>query len=123
VYQRAVDRSPFSYHRGRDLPNSPRHVLACHLRLAHGPARASYEVERESRHWLDRANLRPVAVRLTHGLGIGLRVWSGAELSLEVRNLANHQAADLWGYPLPGRAWYLSLRHDLNTPTKGGGTP
>ncbi|MFA6109921.1 MAG: TonB-dependent receptor, partial [Candidatus Latescibacterota bacterium] len=123
VYQRATDRSPFSYHRGRDLPNAPEHVVGGHLRLDHGPAHASYEVERESRHYLDRANLRSVAARLTQGAGIGLRIWSGAELSLEVRNLANHQAADLWGYPLPGRAWFLSLRQDLNTQPKGGDTP
>lgn len=123
VYQRAIDRSPFSYHRGRDLPNAPRHVVGGHLRLGRGIARLWYEMEHESRHYLDRANLRPVAARLTQGAGLGLRIRSSTELSLEMRNLTDHQGADLWGYPLPGRAWYLSLRQEFNTQPKGGDRP
>ncbi|MEW6755775.1 MAG: TonB-dependent receptor [Candidatus Latescibacterota bacterium] len=112
-WQHARDRSPFTYHRGKDLPNAPRHAL--HLRAALVGRRGNlhYEVDRDSGHFLDRANLRPVPARLLHSAGGGVRLWAAALATWEVRNLTANQAADLWGYPLPGRSVHLSLAHNL----------
>lgn len=114
VYQRAEDRSPFSYHRGNELPNAPRHVF--HLRNAVEGKRGGiyYELNRESRHFLDRANRRPVARRLIHSLGGQVRLTGKAEVAWEIRNLTGNQVADLWGYPLPGRSFFVSLKQNLS---------
>ena len=66
------------------------------------------------RHFLDRANLRPVPVRLVHSLGGDIAVPASTVLVWEVRNLTDDQVADLWGYPLPGRAYFLSLKRNFS---------
>jgi hypothetical protein len=37
---------------------------------------------------------------------------AGTSLDLEVKNLTNNQTADLWGFPLPGRSFFASIRMD-----------
>jgi iron complex outermembrane receptor protein len=122
VYQRAIDRSPLSYHRGRDLPNAPRQVADVHVRIPWRRTALSYALQFDGRHYLDRANLRPVDARLEHNAKVSCRLWTGGQGVLEGRNLTDRQAADLWGYPLPRRSWYLSLQQEF-TPTHPGGPP
>ncbi len=112
TYQRAEDRSKFSYYRGNDLPNAPRHRAYLRLAVARPAGSVHYEVSRESRNFLDRANLRPVPRRVVHSMGGSAKV-GGAEIAWEVRNLTANQVADLWGYPLPGRAFFVSLKRDV----------
>ena len=116
TYQRAENRSGFAYERGNELPNAPRHALEARLNIEQGRHSAHYAFSRESRHYLDRANLRPVPRRLVHGLGGRIVLNTRTALNWEVRNLTDNQAADLWGYPLPGRALFLSIKHNLFTP-------
>lgn len=113
TYQRAENRSPFPYEHGKDLPNAPRHSLDGHLSLLLARLSLRYELSYESRHFLDRANLRSVPARTAHTLGMDLGLSHGAALSVELNNLTDNQVADLWGYPLPGRAFFLSLKQDL----------
>jgi len=77
-----------------------------------------YAFSHESRHFLDRANLRSVPERTVHNLGGDSKLPYDMALSWEVGNLTNNQVADLWGYPLPGRTYSLSLRYEFahNTP-------
>ena len=63
LYQRAENRTPFSFERGNDLPNAPRHRLNGRVGLDLPVGTVHYEFSRESRHFLDRANLRTVPVR------------------------------------------------------------
>ena len=113
VYQQAQNRAPFSFEKGKDLPNAPRHRLNARLALAQAGASIHCELSRESRHYLDRANLRPIAARTIHNMGASTGLWRRAVLSWEVRNLTNNQVADLWGYPLPGRAYFLALKYEF----------
>lgn len=114
VYQQAINRSAFPFERGRELPNAPRHALNLRAALNAGGGELYYELSCESRHFLDRANLRPVARRTLHTLGGALRRGGGLELAAEIRNLTGNQVADLWGYPLPGRAFFLTIRKALS---------
>ncbi len=115
VYQRAENRSPFSFEKGNDLPNAPRHRLGARLELERERSLVYYELSRESRHFLDRANLRPVPVRTLHNIGGRLALATEMSLSVEVRNVSDNQIADLWGYPLPGRAYFLALNISHST--------
>ncbi len=114
AYQRAENRTPFSFERGNDLPNAPRHRLHGRASLDLGGVGLHGEVSRESRHFLDRANLRAVPVRALYNLGGSLPLAQGLSLSWELRNLTDDRVADLWGYPLPGRFYGLSMHYATN---------
>ena len=111
AYQIAENLSPLPYYRGNDLPNSPRHTLHVNADLSVGEHALRYELSRESRHFLDRANsdLREVPGRFVHSAMARRRLWAAAELKFEVRNLTDDQIVDLWGYPLPGRSLFVSV--------------
>ena len=113
AYQRAENRTPFSFERGNDLPNAPRHRLNTRLSLDLGSAEIYGEFSRESRHFLDRANLRTVPVRALYNFGGTVPLVGGIFLSWELRNLTDNQVADLWGYPLPGRSYGLSMQYAM----------
>ena len=108
VYQRARSRAPFSYERGNDLPNAPRHRFGLELSGSWSGNGFRYSFNRESRSFIDRANLNPVPARSVHGLGIDFPLVEGTRITMEVRNLGNNQIADVWGYPLPGRSYFVS---------------
>ena len=111
AYQRAENRTPFSFEQGNDLPNAPRHRLNTRASLDLGRAEIYGEFSRESRHFLDRANLRAVPVRALYNLGGTVPLVKGISLSWELRNLTDNRVADLWGYPLPGRSYGLSMHY------------
>lgn len=111
VYQRAENRSPFSHERGNDLPNAPRHSISGRASLWAPLIR--YRLSYESSHFLDRANLRGVPSRTIHNLSGSFLLRTSTELEWEVKNLTDNQLADLWGYPLPGRAYFASIKQDL----------
>ena len=112
--QQAENRSPFSFETGKDLPNTPRHRLRTRVDLDAPGMRLHYEISHESRHFLDRANLRPVPARTVHTLGARVPAGDAVTFAVEIRNLTDNQVADLWGYPLPGRAAFLSVDIDLS---------
>ena len=109
TYQRAENRTPFSFERGNDLPNAPRHRLNTRATFDLAHLEIYGELSRESRHFLDRANLRGLPVRTLYSLGGHLPLVEGISISWELRNLTGNQMADLWGYPLPGRSFGLSI--------------
>ena len=111
VYQRAENRTPFSFERGNDLPNAPRHRLDARVTLDLYGREIYGEFSRESRHFLDRANLRPVPVRALFSVGGTVPLAGDLALSWELRNLADNRVADLWGYPLPGRSYGFSVQY------------
>ncbi len=67
-----------------------------------------------SQEVVDRANLQPVPARTVHTLGARLPVNDTVTVAAEIRNLTDNQVADLWGYPLPGRAAFLAIDLDLS---------
>ncbi len=113
VYQVPVNRSPLSYENGKDLANAPRHTLNLRAGLAGARGEVHYELSEESRHFLDRTNLRRVPRRVVHNIGGHRAVFAGAEISWEIRNLTANQVVDLWGYPLPGRSYFVGLKQDI----------
>ncbi len=115
VYQRARSRAPFSYERGNDLPNAPRHRFGFELSASWSGNGFRYSFNRESRSFIDRANLNPVPARSVHGVGIDFPLIEGIRITMEVRNMGNNQIADVWGYPLPGRSYFVSAALDRSS--------
>jgi iron complex outermembrane receptor protein len=116
AYQQALNRSPYSYYRNKDLPNAPRHVFNARVGFSRMRGGVYYELNRESRYYLDSVNMRALPGRQIHNLGGQLRSWSSVVISWEIRNLTSNQAVDLWGYPLPGRSYFFSVRQNIVHP-------
>jgi iron complex outermembrane receptor protein len=110
TYQRAVDRSSIPYRRSKILPNRPIHEAHVHASLTAGRCSAFYDYTFEDGNFLDRANLRPVAARYVHDAGVRFVLWRRLRATVECKNIRDSQVADLWGYPLPGRSYFVILQ-------------
>ncbi len=107
TYQLALDRSNVPHRRNKVLPNRPKHEGQGTGEVRVGPVRLTYNLAFEGGSFLDRANLRPVRARVIHNAGAGLTLFRTVRLMWEVKNLTDDQVADVWGYPLPGRGYFL----------------
>ncbi|MCC7261058.1 MAG: TonB-dependent receptor [Candidatus Latescibacteria bacterium] len=113
TYQRARNHSPFPFEKGRDLPNAPRHSFNLRSEVRVGRSVLYHELNGEGRQYLDRANRLAVAGRLLHTAGVRRQGGDGFEVTGEVRNLGGTQVEDLWGYPLPGRSFFITFGKKL----------
>ena len=102
----------------KELPYRPRHKL--YARVSAGPkiARAHAELNYQSSQFFNRTETLSIPARAFLNVGISSQVFSSPEVtaSLEVKNALNVQTQDLDGYPLPGRAAYLTLRFAYDRP-------
>jgi iron complex outermembrane receptor protein len=118
---------------GKELPRQPRHALYARVdasqRVAGRLAGLWLDASWQATSYLDQANLQAVPARLLVGVGARVELGGGLALALDVGNLADTRVerlpldpaprpdlasvptalADLAGYPLPGRTYYLSL--------------
>ncbi len=105
------DEGDVAYWYGRELPGRPAHEAAARLAYAKRAVRPFAELHHIGAHFMDRANLEPVPARTLLDLGFSAAAWRGAvEATVECRKLTDQHVQDFGGYPLPGRAYYLSLR-------------
>ena len=109
--QNAIDRSNIPSQRGNALPNRPRHELSARATARVGHLTVRYDYTFEDGNFLDPANRRPLAARHLHGAGLNVEVTRHIRLSIETKNITNAQVNDVWGYPLPGRAWFIRLKN------------
>jgi iron complex outermembrane receptor protein len=110
---------------GRQLPGRPRHAGHALLRLGAGWLTGYYRIDASSSAYLDAFNALPIPPRVIQDAGLTARLTRtplrGLEATLEVKNLLNvfyqdvsyseapQMVADYIGFPLPGRALYLTL--------------
>lgn len=129
---RQVDTLP-SYE-GKELPQRPRHRLYGRIELARriaGRLAAVWgDASLVSGNRLDPANLDRVPARALLGAGLLVELGAGLSAAVEGKNLADQRVEDIpldppprpdltsapaavsdfFGYPLPGRAFYLTLQ-------------
>ena len=95
----------------RELPYRPRHRLSA--RVGAGPRwlTARVEVQAQSAQTLSRDEVLSLPGRAFVHTGVSSTWGTGSELTvaLDVRNVLDARAEDLVGYPLPGRAVYVSV--------------
>ena len=120
---------------GKELPERPRHQLYARVDLAgwapgHRLAVLWTDAALSSGNYLDPANLDPVPARALIGAGVKLELWPGLLVAVSGKNLTDQRVesvaldpaprpdltsapravSDFFGYPLPGRAFYLTLQ-------------
>jgi iron complex outermembrane receptor protein len=96
---------------GRELPYRPRH--RAWGRVVGGPAwlKGRAEVLAQSAQAVNRAATVTLPARAFLNVGVSATPCNAPEVSLsaELKNLLDVQGSDLDGYPLPGRAAYLTV--------------
>lgn len=120
---------------GKELPERPRHQLYARADLAgwapgHRLAVLWGDAALSSGNYLDPANLDRAPARALFGAGVKLELWPGLMVAVEGKNLTDQRVesvaleppprpdltsapravSDFFGYPLPGRAFYLTLQ-------------
>ena len=96
---------------GRELPYRPRH--RAYGRVVGGPAwlKGRAEVLAQSAQGVNRAATVTLPARAFLNVGVTAAPWRSPDVtvSAELKNLLDVQGSDLDGYPLPGRAAYLTV--------------
>ena len=110
--QDAEDRSRIRDFRGHDLPSQPRDDLYGRIAVFGRRWRLAYEIDAQSRVFLDRAGFARVPGHATHGLTLTLGPWAGAwQVQLEADNIGDEQFSDVFGFPVPGRAFFVTVSY------------
>ncbi|MCC6764568.1 MAG: TonB-dependent receptor [Deltaproteobacteria bacterium] len=123
TYQDARDESGIPARDGNQLPGRPRHELYHRTEYRRDEGRLFYELGFVAENFLDQANFLVVNARAIHTVGVeadlaalGRRFRRGALaripllVTFEVRNFTDNQVEDVAGYPLPGRAFFGTVR-------------
>ncbi|MET0404177.1 MAG: TonB-dependent receptor [Cystobacter sp.] len=95
----------------RELPYRPRHKLSARVVGGRRWLSGRVEVLAQSAHALSRDGVLSLPGRAFFHAGVSSTFGTGSELtvSLEARNLFDARVEDFVGYPLPGRAVYVSV--------------
>lgn len=109
TWQDARDASDVPYYRGRRLPQRPGREGWARLGWRRGLLSLGLDVHALGDNYLDRYNSYRVASRTLAGawLTVAPPRWP-IELVLEGKNLGDRQAADVAGFPLPGRSAFVT---------------
>ena len=108
THQDAENRSAAAggNYRGKQLPGRPVDELYTRLELFNTLGAVYYEFNYIGDNFLDQINFRHVASRDLHSLGFAVRASALLTLRFEARNLTANQVSDVFGSPLPGRAFF-----------------
>ena len=95
------------------LPRTPRHFLYARADVAQQIsgrlASAWLDAAAQSASYLDQANFQRVPGRVLVGSGVRSDIAGGIAATLAVANVTDARADDVYGFPLPGRSFFLSL--------------
>jgi iron complex outermembrane receptor protein len=100
------------WYTGKALPGRPARQLDQRVELGFGILSLGYDYEHLGQNYLDRWNREVVAQRDLHGLDVNA-TWHGASVSVGLQNLTDERAADVGGFPLPGRTFFASTSFKL----------
>ncbi|MBX5484415.1 MAG: TonB-dependent receptor [Myxococcaceae bacterium] len=108
----------------QELPYRPRHKLSARLSGGVDWLSGRVELDAQSEQFVNRTGTTSVPARAFVNLGATCRLWRAPEvrLSLDLKNLLDAQGWDYAGYPLPGRAAYLTLSFSLDAGNGEGKT-
>jgi vitamin B12 transporter len=126
-------RSPQPSYDGKELPHRPRHQLYGRVDVARALGERVVvlwgDASVTSENFLDPANTNPVPARRLFGAGLKFEPVVGLLVGLEAKNLTDERVehisldppprpdltsapravSDFFGYPLPGRSYYLTV--------------
>lgn len=113
TFQHTEDRSGIPYYRGNQLPGRPTHQFNGASRLIFKNSEFQYSIDVIGSNYLDRANSTYYYIdrRIYHNLLWEFRPFEYFCVTAEISNLLDKKSRDTIGYPLPGRAFYLTAEY------------
>lgn len=115
TWQKAVDTGSVPFWNGRWLPQSPDRQAYARLAWRHRALSVVTDLQVIGRNYLDRRNTYRVDGRTLVGASVSVPLMRDRlRLTLEGRNLGDGRAADVAGFPLPGRSIFLSIEARLD---------
>src|SRR5262249_56501109 len=131
----ARDTGDVTFLHGKKLPGRPADEAFGHLELGWSPSRPLplghataalwpgrlfYEANVIADDFLDRANVRRVSSRVLHEVGLELALpLPATRVTFEVKNAGDDRTRDALGFPLPGRALFVTLSYGLGRKEDG----
>ena len=111
THQRTRNRSTDGELRGKELPSLPANEAYGRLSWNRGPWTLAYEARYADAHFVDTTNSPRgrIDARVQHDLGLVYGPRAGFQVALEVDNVGDTLVPDQIGFPVPGRAWYLTV--------------
>lgn len=110
TFQRAVNRSEIPSWKGNILPGHPVHELSGQIQLLWNIVLVFYSFDYIGENYLDQANQRETNSRSIHNIGISFPSFKPISITFEIKNITDNQIEDIFGFPLPGRSYYITLQ-------------
>jgi outer membrane receptor protein involved in Fe transport len=126
THQRARDTGDVTFLRDKQLPGRPADEAFARAEFWWSPSRPMpfvpglwpgrlfYETSFIANDFLDRANVREVGSRFLHDVGLELALpLPGVRITFEAKNAGDDLRRDVLGFPLPGRALFVTVSYGL----------
>ncbi len=113
THQRAKNKSNIPNEKNKFLPGRPVHDLFTKIETFNEQFSLYYSHHLTDENYLDRRNQRNAASRQIHNLGFSVKSHSNWTLTLEAKNMSDDQIEDVFGFPLPGRSYFITLQGTL----------
>ena len=110
---RAVDISGDPTHAGMPLVGQPSSEIFTELRWHRNNWEAFCNWERRGVIPVTPSGTRFLAPDESMGIGLGYDFNSGTSLMFEIKNLLDNHLTDVRGFPLPGRAYFLTVKGEF----------
>jgi len=110
THQRAINLSKIPSQKGKILPGRPVHEGTAKVELYSAFYALFYSYHFTSENFLDRVNQREASARQLHNVGFTTRPFDAWSLTFEAKNLSDNQIQDVFGFPLPGRSYFITLQ-------------
>ncbi len=114
THQRAINHSPRE--NGKILPGRPIHEVSSKMEWGSDHYDFFYTHDFTDQNFLDAQNQRNATSRHIHNLGVSIKShqnnrskksWS---ITLEAKNITDNTIEDVFGFPLPGRSYFITLQ-------------
>ena len=132
THQRARNETDVTFLRGKQLPGRPADEAFARTELSWSPSRplplaarlwpgrVFYEANVIADNFLDRANVRSVGSRVLHDVGLQVVLpLAGVRVTFEAKNVGDDRTRDALGFPLPGRALFVTGSYGLGAGDDG----
>lgn len=107
--QNPKDKSRIPSRKDKILPGRAKSEFNSEIELFNRFGKIFYSYNKVEKIYLDPANLLPIRTREIHNIGISASFEKNFSATFEVKNASDNRVEDATGYPLPGRAYFLTL--------------
>ncbi len=113
THQEARNKSDIPNEKNKFLPGRPVNEFFVKTAFYSKHYGLYYSLNFTDENYLDRDNQRNATSRKIHNIGFSFKSLPRWSLSLEAKNLGDNQIEDIFGYPLPGRSYFMTLQGTL----------